>query len=120
MDDTHMGDTHMRVTTEALAEAVVVRLAGDLDLATAREVTAALEDATARIAGERLVLDMTHVGFIDSTGLRVLLRAATPLDRPMVLVAPSGPVCRILDLTRLRGRFDEVASLDEFLGAGNQ
>lgn len=108
----------MQITTETIDPAIVVRLSGDIDLASAPQVVTALEGAAERLGTQRLVIDMTHVGFIDSTGLRVLLGAAAPLARPMVLMAPSDPVCRVLDLTRLRGRFDEIASLDELLTPG--
>jgi len=53
--------------------AVVVRVDGEVDLATAPALWAALERALAD--GDQLVLDLSAVTFIDSTGLSVLLRA---------------------------------------------
>lgn len=113
-----MSEGHLRIGQARHGDTLVVTLAGDLDLATAPQVVSALQEASGNLAtpGDRLGLDMRDVGFIDSTGLRVLLRASGGLERPIVLIAPPPPVVRILDLTRLRGRFDEVADVSE-LGA---
>ncbi len=110
-----MDEGHLRIGEARRGDTLVVTLAGDLDLASAPEAVSALRDATHRLGGEvqRLGIDIRDVGFIDSTGLRVLLRASTGLERPIVLIAPPPPVVRILDLTQLRGRFDEVADLAE-------
>lgn len=113
-----MSEEQLRIEQARHGDTIVVTLAGDLDLATAPQVVSALQDASGLLTGpgERLGLDMRGVGFIDSTGLRVLLRASSGLQRPMVLIAPPSAVVRILDLTRLRGRFDEVRDVSE-LGA---
>jgi anti-anti-sigma factor len=52
---------------------VVLHLAGELDLAVKEELRAAL--AGARLDGRPLVLDLTDVTFLDSSGLAVLLEA---------------------------------------------
>ena len=54
-------------------EPVVVELAGDLDLSTANAAEAALAEALRRSA--HVVLDMRHVPFCDSAGLRVIATA---------------------------------------------
>jgi anti-sigma B factor antagonist len=51
----------------------VVRLHGELDIATAGDLERALRRA--REPGAQVVLDLTGLRFMDSTGLRVLLRA---------------------------------------------
>jgi len=53
---------------------VVLRLLGDLDLASADAVTARL-DALSE-AGEPVLLDLDSLAFMDSSGLRVVLQAA--------------------------------------------
>lgn len=110
-----MSEGHLRIGQDRHGDTLVVTLAGDLDLATAPQVVSALQEASGEIGstGGRLGLDMRDVGFIDSTGLRVLLRASSGLERPIVLIAPPPPVVRILDLTRLRGRFDEVDDISD-------
>ena len=46
---------------------------GELDLATAQQLEAALADE--RCNGRTVTLDLSGVGFLDSTGLTVVLRA---------------------------------------------
>jgi anti-sigma B factor antagonist len=53
---------------------VVLRLRGDLDLASADTVAERLEALSA--AGEPVLLDLDSLAFMDSSGLRVVLQAA--------------------------------------------
>jgi anti-sigma B factor antagonist len=80
------------------APAFTVR--GDVDLATARALEEALE-ARVRDSVGALVVDLTRVAFIDSTGLQVLLRVRALLgreDRALALICPHGPVRRVFEL----------------------
>jgi len=80
---------------------VVVALAGELDLQSADVLER--EVAALRAAGrDRIVIDLREVGFIDSTGLRVLLglhRTAEHEGRLISLVRGPHPVQRIFELT---------------------
>jgi len=58
---------------------IVLRLAGELDIATAPRLERALLDG--RSAGDRVVLDLVDLDFMDSTGLRVIVRAAEAARR---------------------------------------
>lgn len=83
-------------------------LDGELDLASQ---AAALDVLTPVIqeGHEAVVLDLSGVEFIDSTGLRVLLacrRLAVDAKTPLLLAAPSEAVKRLLDVTKLEDRFD--------------
>ena len=63
--------------------------------------------------GGRLVLDLTEVSFIDSTALGTILKAAAQLDEAgtsLAVVAPEGPVRRLLEMTNLTQRFRAVRS----------
>jgi anti-anti-sigma factor len=78
---------------------VVVR--GELDIAT----TPFLSEQLARILGrnpERLIFDLTGVGFIDCAAVRLVVGAGQflPADRRAV-IRPSPAVRRVLDLTGL-------------------
>jgi anti-anti-sigma factor len=53
--------------------AVILRPSGELDIATAPRLEAALADG--REPGQRVVLDLAELEFMDSTGLRVIVRA---------------------------------------------
>lgn len=78
---------------------------GELDLATAPRMCAAL-DAARRLRVKRLVIDLTGVDFCDSTGLRALLGASTELrvsgGRLAVACLPGGPVARLFDIVGAR------------------
>jgi anti-sigma B factor antagonist len=83
----------------------LVAVSGELDLASVPELRAALEIAAA--SGAPVVLDVSGVTFIDSTALGALLRANDELASGgpgMVTICPSGPVRRLLALTRLEDR----------------
>lgn len=102
----------MEIGREHRANATVIRLTGELDLATAPDVLAAVEAEVGNGGSAHLVLDMSGVSFIDSTGVRTLLEAARAADNSLSLLAPSPAVTRVLELTELRGHLPEIADLD--------
>ena len=87
-------------------DAVVVSLAGELDLYNAEEVRRALLDTLADGA-ELLVVDLAEVTFIDSTALGVLIEARSRLaDRSgFRLAAPGLEVRRALEVSGLDRHF---------------
>lgn len=107
--DTHKTDGALHTTVERHAGLPVLVITGELDLATAPDVREAIR-STFLATGDRIVLDMSRVTFIDSTGIRTVLEAQQHATATLVLVAPSAPVTRVLDVTRLRGRFVEVST----------
>ncbi len=90
--------TPFRATYEATASRVVVRVGGELDLATAPQ----LAELLTRVEWDRpVVVDLTGVTFIDSSGIRVLCGAAAQAARRGVAfqaVEASGPVARTLQV----------------------
>jgi anti-sigma B factor antagonist len=86
--------------------AVVVRLAGELDLYN----SAALREALFQACGDspaRVVVDLSRVDFIDSTGLGVLIEARTKLANrnAFVLAAPGLETRRALRISGLDRHF---------------
>jgi anti-sigma B factor antagonist len=79
----------------------VIAVAGELDIATAPELCARLDDSRSR-RRPRLMIDLTGVGFCDSTGLRALLGAASEVrahgGRFAIVCPPSGDVARLLQI----------------------
>jgi anti-sigma B factor antagonist len=78
----------------------VVRPTGELDIATAPELERVLLDD--RVAGDVVVLDLAGLEFMDSTGLRVIVRAAEAARRDgweLRLRSARPEVQRIFDLT---------------------
>jgi anti-anti-sigma factor len=86
---------------------------GDLDRTTADRFDEAVRSS---IAGSGpLVLDLSRVRFLDSSGVRSLVRLGLSMQgRSLVLRAPSPQVMRVLVLTRLDQvglwRIDETAA----------
>lgn len=107
-DDARRGEV-LRIESRREPGAAVIRLRGELDLAGAPRLAEAVRDEARD--GDPVVLDMSEVTFIDSTGVRTLLDAARAVDVPMALLAPSHRVVRVLELTRLRDRLPELPDL---------
>ena len=97
--------------TDEAGETVVVALDGDLDISNA----AALEAELERVEEKRpklLVLDLRRTGFVDSTGLSLILnadqRAQKDGRRLQIVSAGSGALERILKTIGLYDRLDVV------------
>lgn len=83
----------------------IFALRGSLDIATAATVRAALVDAIST-ADRGVIVDLTAVDFLDSTGLSTLIgahkRASERTDGASIrLVAQEGPILRLLRITGL-------------------
>lgn len=88
-------------------------LSGELDIATADQLQSALNQVQASEGGE-LVIDLSGVSFMDSTGLRLLIEAnrAAAEDRyQLVIVTGESPAKRVLELTRMDEHMRVVPSL---------
>ena len=93
-------------------DAAWVRVTGELDLATAPILAQALSQAEER--GQRVVLDLRELTFMDSAGVHVILEAslrANASGRVLVLVRGPAHVDRVLDLTRASDSL-EIVDLD--------
>jgi len=80
---------------------VVVRLQGELDMATAPALSRALDTALDALP-TALVLDLRELTFVDSTGIRVLItscRRAAGQGCSFALHSPRRPVLKALRLT---------------------
>jgi anti-anti-sigma factor len=99
----------------ATAAVPTVAPKGALDLATSR----GLQTRLAELAGEvrqDAILDLSGVSFIDSVGLGVVLKAASRFHRQgkrLLIVAPAGPVQRILEFAGVTERLPVAESVDE-------
>ena len=97
--------------------ALVVRLAGELDLYNAEEFRAALARA---IAGEpgRIVIDLSLVEFVDSTALGVLIEARAKLGHASLrLAAPQLETRRALAVSGLDRHLPVDDTVEEALSA---
>lgn len=96
---------------------VVLTLAGELDMASAERLQQAIDDAGLG-AETSVVLDLQQLQFIDSTGLRVMLRA---LERCRArgqdfAITPGSPqVQRLLSITGVATHLPTISSPDEMV-----
>jgi anti-anti-sigma factor len=78
----------------------LLTVVGELDIATAPRMIAALNEALADMAFP-LVVDLTRVVFMDSTGLALLMNArgrAMRRGQGFAIVCPGGPISRVFEI----------------------
>lgn len=92
---------------------VVVRVEGELDLATC----APFEDAVGEVdPGQRLVIDLTQCTFLDSSAVRVLvttIRATQAAEGSVSLVATDPGLLRVLEIAGVDTMLSVHPSLDD-------
>jgi anti-sigma B factor antagonist len=94
---------------------LLFKLRGSLDLATAPTVRAALSDATEK-GSNNLIVDLTQLEFLDSTGLGVLIgahRRAAEHGGTFKLIVSNGPISRLLNITGLIAVFAVYHSVED-------
>jgi anti-sigma B factor antagonist len=112
----HAVENEFRVDVHSTNAGVVLEVFGELDVASAPQLEAQLERAD---DAPLVVIDLSSLEFIDSTGLGILVRAhqtAQEHDRQFALVQGTGQVERLLDLTGIADQLPVVATADELLG----
>jgi anti-sigma B factor antagonist len=98
----------------------VFELTGSLDIATSPTVRAALLEASER-GNHKLIVDLSKVDFLDSTGLGALIgaqRRAKEFDGDVRVVAKEGQILRLLRITGLLKVFGVYATLEDALTDG--
>jgi anti-sigma B factor antagonist len=97
------------LTDESLDEAThLIAVRGEVHVSTAPEFSERLNEAIAT-GKTGVVIDMSAVEFIDSTGLSVLLNALRRVTRQqgrLALVVSNPTVLRLFEITRLDSTFD--------------
>jgi anti-anti-sigma factor len=101
----------LEISAAPLGDVPGIALAGEVDIAVAKQVEAALDDGIRDSAGA-FVVDLCDVEFLDSSGIGLLMRARALLgreERELVVVCPPGPVRRIFEVA---GVVDLLALFD--------
>jgi anti-sigma B factor antagonist len=101
----------LQITRAIRGDAVWLRIAGELDLATTGQLSSALIEAE-RGDPDVVYLDLSRVEFADATTLRVFVaasRRARLRHRRFVLARPSRVLRRMLTLTALDRNLEVVA-----------
>jgi anti-sigma B factor antagonist len=89
------------VSVQRLDKAAVVRVAGELDLATTPALWAAI--AALEQPCDRIVLDLSDLAFIDSTGLSLTVAEYRRAARDGFDLVVAGADGQVLDVLRLTG-----------------
>jgi anti-anti-sigma factor len=100
----------LEVTTQDSGGHVTVSLKGELDLSSVGKVEEEL-DRVEKDGPSVLVLDLSQLSFLDSTGLRAVVTAderARSNGRRLVIVRGPDPVQRVFAITRLEERLEMV------------
>lgn len=88
---------------------VELSAAGDLDLAAAGDLESAAEHVMLNDSCKRLVVDLSAVTFIDSTGIGALVsirNSALSKGIELTLRRPSAQVYRLIEIANLAAIFD--------------
>ncbi len=98
----------------------LLRLHGEIDISNARELAAAIEAAVPN-GTPTIAVDLTHVSYLDSAGVKLLMQLADRLRarrRVLRLVVPeNAPIRAVLELTGLPGLVPLEDHFDEGLDA---
>lgn len=102
--------------TEDGTGTLIFKLRGSLDLATAPTVRAALNEAAEQGSHELLIVDLSQLEFLDSTGLGVLIgahRRAAERGASFRLIVSEGRIFRLLNITGLSGVFAVYRAIED-------
>jgi anti-anti-sigma factor len=112
-----MTDPGFAIHSSMVDANLVVEVIGEADMATAPKLTAAFESVFDET--RRVVVDLSAVGFLDSSALNALVRAQAELARREIgfrVVSPADRnVRRVFEMTRLVDALHVVDSLAEAL-----
>jgi anti-anti-sigma factor len=107
------------VDDAGLGDAPGVAVHGEVDINGVEILETTLEQAIIESVGA-FVIDLTDVGFLDSSGLAVLMRARALLgreDRALAVVCPVGPARRTFEVSGCAELFNLYDSRDEAIAA---
>jgi anti-anti-sigma factor len=103
---------------EGMHGCMVVFAVGEIDLATSSILGEALVEAVE--SRRHLIVDLSAVTFLDSTGLGVLIRTQKQIGathKSMSLAGPTGMVAKVLRITRIDEAIPVHPDLDTALSA---
>jgi len=111
-----VSSSSLRIAYETLENAIVVRVAGDIDLLTAPDLREGLELACAKaLPPDVVVAELSEVRFMGSSALAVLMdvdQRCRAQRTPLWIVAATAAVMRPLEATGLDRILSIVGSLD--------
>ena len=112
---------NLELSTRAGDGQAVVVLRGELDVTEAASVASSL--SVVATSGRDVIVDLTGLEYIDSSGLAALVLARQQARRAgydLLLAAPQQQVLRMLAITRLIDVFAVHADVDEAFGSAGR
>ena len=95
-------DSPLDIRIESEPDLIVLLLRGEVDLGSTPELEAALNDAFA--SGKGVIVDISELRYMDSTGIRALHR-----------VADAGPIAIVMSPKSLLARAIRLGGLDQLI-----
>ncbi|MFB8103584.1 STAS domain-containing protein [Streptomyces sp. NPDC056007] len=109
-------DRAVRIITRQERGALVLTVSGDLDIDSVPPLGRALDAATTEGFGP-VVVDLSGVGFADSTTVNVLLQGQAALGGRLRIAAPSPFVQRLIGMIGLDSAIPVLLDVDEAIDA---
>jgi anti-sigma B factor antagonist len=112
----------LAIIDDASQGRTIVKLSGELDIASAPDLREQLLAILSRGTLSHLILDLAKLGFIDSSGIAVFVnteRRARLLGCTFALVAPQAPVSRVLQVCGLDQHFLIVENISAIAANGH-
>ena len=100
---------------EPWSDLCVVALGGEMDMSNAAVLGHALDGRRGR---RDLIIDLSQLTFVDSTGIHELVKLSRTLDAEggiLVVAAPTVPVARVFEIVQLRDVLVVAESLEDAL-----
>ena len=104
---------------QSLRGVVCLSITGEIDLSNATDLSAQLQ-AAAESDGRGVILDLRELRYIDSSGIKVLVKAhldARGAGGQIVLAAATANVQRLLTITGLDGLMPMFPTIEEALNS---
>ena len=99
-------------------DAVIARVAGEIDMSNANELREAISDYTPNTS-LGVVLDLTAVDYVDSSGIHMLYRLSESLGRRglalRIVIPPESAASDALRLAGITAHAEAVSGVDEGL-----
>lgn len=112
-------DVRIETELQEIADVLVVKVTGEIDVYTAPEFKSAISKAI-DAGAQDLIIDLTNVSYMDSSGFGILLGATKrvhPKGGTINLLGCSEAITRMLKITRLDTIFGMHCCMEEALAA---
>ena len=104
------GRTFFHCWTEAVPEATVLRVEGEVDVATAPMLASAIAAAFGQ--SERVIVDLSSLQYLDGSGIHVLEDASYAKNGGLVVVGSRPEIQRLFDILALTTVLAVVATVE--------